>query len=84
MATVKHHLENSFFEMLEAIKQPTWYDYIDENGDIQQNVQGASVMVKAEADLSSLTDYKPGTIAYTAGFTGVWQKAADGTWVSLL
>ena len=84
MSVTKHHLENSFHEMLEGLKQPTWYDYIDASGNIQQNVQGGNVMVRTQADLSSLTSYLPGTIAFTAGFVNMWQKKADGTWISML
>lgn len=84
MGVIKNELENSVYEMLTELKKPTWHDYIDSNGDIHQNVQAANVMVKAQDDLASLTDYEPGTVAFTAGFKNVWQKKADGTWESLL
>ena len=44
-----------------------------------------SVMVPDESDLEDIPSELPvGTIAYTAGYKKMWQKAADGEWVSLL
>ena len=55
-------------------------DYI-KNGKIHADVTSNTVMVasKSEAE-STLGDYPPGTIAFTAGYVQMWQKAADGTW----
>lgn len=55
-------------------------DYVDGDGAIQTEVPVVCVMVRSSSDLSALSDYKPGTIAFTAGFGSLWQKAADGTW----
>ena len=54
-------------------------DYI-KSGTLYKGSPILLVMVPAESDLSDLTDYPPGTIAYTAGFASMWQLAADGTW----
>ena len=58
-------------------------DYVDSNGVLIDNAHMPTVMVRSSSDLANLpTDvYIPGSIAYTAGMTSIWQKAADGTWV---
>ena len=61
-------------------------DYI-ENDVLHIGSPIALVLVSSAADLVDLAtfrerDYKPGTIAYTAGFNQMWQKAPDGTWAS--
>lgn len=43
----------------------------------------SSIMISDESDLDELTEYTPGSIAYTAGFGEMWQLGADGTWVAL-
>lgn len=57
-------------------------DYIL-NGEIVENVPVICVMISAETDLELLSDYRPGTVAYTAGFANAWQKSAAGEWVSM-
>ena len=61
-------------------------DYVLD-GEIYQNAAMEPVMVPngtTKADLADLlADYGPGTIAYIAGFSAMWQKAADGTWVDI-
>ena len=54
-------------------------DYV-KDGKIHEDVPINQVMVadKAEAQ-SKLSDYPPGTIAFTAGYQQMWQKKADGT-----
>lgn len=37
--------------------------------------------VDSEEDLASLPACAPDSIAYTAGFTQIWHKANDGSWV---
>ena len=67
-------------EIYDIIQSIGTTDYIDDNGDITTDVEISSIMVRSSSDLTSLSDYKPGTIAYTAGFSSMWQKSADGTW----
>lgn len=52
------------------------------DGEIFRNVPLQLVEVSSESELSILTDFLPGTIAYIAGFQSMWQKAPDGTWAS--
>lgn len=55
-------------------------DYI-KNGKIHADVTSNMVMVASKSEAESmLADYPPGTIAFTAGYTNMWQKKADGTW----
>lgn len=43
-----------------------------------------SVMVSSESDLANLPDTLPtGTIAFTAGFSSMWQLGLDGTWTEI-
>ena len=44
----------------------------------------SSVMVESESDLASLSAYSPGTIAFTAGFTNMWQLNASGEWIVIV
>lgn len=42
------------------------------------------VLVDSGADLKSIPDdAAPGSIAYTADFSGMWQKANNGVWVEI-
>ena len=43
-----------------------------------------TVLVEAETDLAQLPAYPAGTIAYTAGFKGMWQRNTSGNWISVL
>lgn len=43
-----------------------------------------AVMVKDETELTNLTGYAPGTIAFTAGYKKMWQLDFDGTWVIIV
>lgn len=56
-------------------------DYL-QNGVIHKNADTQMVLVSSQSDLSQLTDYAPGTIAFTAGFGSLWQKAPNGTWAA--
>ena len=56
-------------------------DYV-KNGKIYKNESMQMVLVSGSSDLSLLTDYDPGTIAHTAGFTTMWQKSPSGEWVA--
>lgn len=56
-------------------------DYIDADGDLVQKAPLKAVMVRTVADLGDLADlYEPGTFAFTAGFTAIWQLDTAGTW----
>lgn len=50
------------------------------NGKLYKNAPMRMVLVSSQSDLSSLTEYETGSIAYTAGLNKMWQKAPDGTW----
>ena len=59
-------------------------DYI-KDGTIYQNSPLQVVLIESESDLDNLTDlYEPGTIAYTAGFAGMWQLDSEGNWVEVI
>lgn len=54
------------------------------NGRIYKDYPAKNVMVGSESDLSNLTNYTPGTIAYTAGYEHIWQKSVTDEWVSIV
>ena len=62
-------------------------DYV-KNGkiykDIYKNKSSQSILISSEEDLNLLTSYSPGTIAFTAGFSSMWQKNVDGNWETIL
>lgn len=52
---------------------------------LHKQVPSDSVMVTAQTDLAKIKDnYNPGVVAYTAGFTNMWQLSAAGEWVSIV
>lgn len=53
------------------------------NGVVIKDAPTKAVMVTAQSDLANLTGYEAGTIAYTAGFSDMWQLNASGTWVEI-
>ena len=53
-----------------------------QNGEIIKNSVVPMVLVSSQTDLQLLGDYSPGTIAYTAGYKQMWQKAPSGSWTS--
>lgn len=57
-------------------------DYI-KNGEIFKNSAMQMVLVSGTQDLNLLSEYAPGTIAYTAGFETMWQKSASDQWVQV-
>ncbi len=65
------------------------YDYVQDDT-LYINEKMKTVMVSSGEQLNSLYDlnmeqlYLPGTIAYTPGFTNMWQLSATGKWVSML
>lgn len=71
--------ENMFADIVQQMDN---IDYVDD-GEIVKNVPIKSVMVESSDDLTDLTGYSPGTIAFTTGFESVWQKSAAGTWTEI-
>ena len=57
-------------------------DYV-KDGVLHEDNVPQTVMVESSADLDSLTEYTPTSIAYTAGFTSMWQMDADGVWQAI-
>ena len=68
--------KNGYFDAVQNIGDT---DYV-ENGKIHKNAPIKLVLVGSQSDLALLTDYEPGTIAYTAAFATMWQLGVDGTW----
>ena len=69
---------------LRAVQTLGYTDYI-KDGKIVQGASGSAVMVRSSDDLASIAnDYAPGSIAYTAGFKGLWQLSAAREWVDML
>ena len=62
-------------------------DYV-KDGKIYKNIykndSSQSILISSEEDLNLLTSYSPGTIAFTAGFSSMWQKNVDGNWEIIL
>jgi len=57
---------------------------IDNNGNlVPRNAQ--EVLVRSSSDLALITDpgIEAGSLAYTVGYTNMWQKGEDGTWVAV-
>ncbi len=54
------------------------------DGEVVSDVPIKSVMVADDTELPLLTNFAPGSIAFTAGFAEAWQKAVDGTWVQFI
>ena len=53
-----------------------------QNGQIVKNSVVPMVLISSQSELQLLGDYAPGTIAYTAGYKQMWQKAPNGTWAA--
>lgn len=62
-------------------------DYVKDSKiykNIYKNESSQSILISSEEDLNLLTSYSPGTIAFTAGFSSMWQKNVDGNWETIL
>ena len=85
--------------MIEKNKAPAWNAtgqadivqatanlHVVSDGEVYRNNSVQQVMVESEEDLALLSDYDypPGVIAFTAGYERVWQKDADGEWVTVV
>ena len=57
-------------------------DYV-KGSTLYHGSRAASILVTSQSDLSELTGYEPGAVAYTAGFGSMWQLAANGNWVEI-
>lgn len=52
--------------------------------DIYRNRSSQSILISSETDLNLLSSYSPGTIAFVAGFSSMWQKDVNGFWEKIL
>lgn len=59
-------------------------DYVDVSGNLVKNDDAKMVMVRSKADFDVIGSYRPGTIAYTAGFKNMWQLDASGEWQTIV
>ena len=67
-------------EYIDVVQNAGNTDYVLD-GAVVKNAPMKIVLVTSKAQAEALlSEYDPGTIAYTAGFLQMWQKAADGTW----
>lgn len=60
----------------------TDFAYVDD-GVLMVNAPLMLVQVESGSDLTNLTQCKPGTIAFTAGFATIWQLGTSGTWAEV-
>ena len=67
-------------ELVDIIQNRGNTDYV-KGEKVIRNAPMKMVLVTGSGDLAKLTNYEPGTIAYTAAFVNMWQLAASGTWV---
>ena len=59
-------------------------DYV-KNGVLHMGSTGGGVLIENASQISELpADYKPGTMAHTAGWKAAWEKDAAGTWVNIV
>lgn len=54
-------------------------DYV-QDGKVYKKMPTSIVMVGSSSDLDLLTDYNPGTFAYTANLEHVWIMGVDCSW----
>lgn len=77
--------ENNDFRLV--IPSSSNIDYVKDGKiykNIYKNESSQSILISSEEDLNLLTSYSPGTIAFTAGFSSMWQKNVDGNWETIL
>lgn len=55
-------------------------NYVDANGHIVFNVAVQTIQVRSAADLALLTGFGPGTRAYLADESKMWEYGADAQW----
>lgn len=57
-------------------------DVVDSDGVLREDVPAKAVMVPSDPnELTGLPDYQPGTVAFVAGCSSMWQLDASGTWM---
>ena len=69
--------------MIDVISTMQPIDYV-KDGAVYQNSCPIAIMVGSEDDLDILTDYTPGSLAFTADLKNLWQLDASGTWQAVL
>lgn len=74
-------LRNAEGKYVDVVNSSGNLDYI-KNNVIHHNIEMQIVLVNSQSELSALSDYDPGSIAFTAGFANMWQKKTDGTWAA--
>jgi len=81
---VNKQKENSTLpHIFDAIQDLGNIDYV-KSGQVYKNETCSGVLISAESELDLLDDYPVGTLAFTAGFTTMWQKDVSGSWVSVI
>lgn len=78
---IKNHGKSD--TILDVVSDMGNTDYV-KNGIIYRDNPVKNVLVGSENDLAYLTDYEPGTVAYTAGYQAMWQKDVTGEWVDIV
>ena len=74
-------LVNGNPQRIDVVQNRGIVDYV-QDGAIINNSVAEMVLVSGYSDLELLESYTPGTIAFTAGYQQMWQKAPNGTWAS--
>lgn len=57
-------------------------DYV-QDGKVYKKMPTSIVLVSSSSDLDLLTDYTPGSMAYTADLSSVWILGVDGVWTEV-
>lgn len=59
------------------------YTYVD--GDTRKDLSVSTILLETADDINDLgDDVAVGSLAYTAGFTNVFQRDFDGNWVEVI
>ena len=54
------------------------------DGTTKKDVYVSSILVESQSDLADIpASVAPGSLAYTAGFTKIWQKGFDDSWTEV-
>lgn len=60
------------------------YTIIQSGNRLEANLSKKVFQIDAEADLASLPECAPGTIAYTNDMSKIWNKSNDGSWARIV